>query len=258
MRNAQLKEFASQTDLNDRAELDTNIANCELRIANSDSSFTSFEEFDNSLDQIPEGSRNTTMSHIAAKIIKRYGNTEEAYSLFIEASEKCNPPLEDTELDLIWHSAVKFGLKISQNPDYIPPEIFNSVCTLKPSDYSDVGQATILATEYTDKLIYSTATDFLVYNGSFWEESEPKAQGLSQDLTERQLAEADQEISKIVDEMAKNGALAIIAAVGAKKAVHRFNAEQQKTYELYENALEYKKYAIIIIRIILNFDLWLI
>lgn len=33
--------------------------------------------------------------------------------------------------------------------------------------------------EYEDKLRYSPATDFLVYNGSFWEESQPNAQGIA-------------------------------------------------------------------------------
>ena len=45
----------------------------------------------------------------------------------------------------------------------------------------------------------------MVYNGSFWEESKPKSQGVSQDLTERQLAEAETEMKKAMDELVKNG-----------------------------------------------------
>lgn len=63
-----------------------------------------------------------------------------------------------------------------------------------PEDLSDVGQATVLAREYEDKLRYSPATDFLVYNGSFWEESQPNAQAVAQELTSRQLEEAEIEI----------------------------------------------------------------
>ena len=244
MRNAQLKEFASQTDLNDRAELDTNIANCELRIANSDSSFTSFEEFDSRTEEIPEGSRNTTMSHIAAKIIKRYGNTEEAYSLFIEASEKCNPPLEESELNLIWHSATKFGKKIAQNSNYIPPEIYNSECSLKPDDYSDLGQAIVLAREYNNKLRYTTSTGFLAYNGSFWVESYPKAKWFSQELTSRQKEEVDTEISKLVDILNKNGALGITATMSPKKAMSKFTPEQAQCFNLYQKAVDYQNYLV--------------
>ena len=43
-----------------------------------------FADFDASLEQVPEGKRNSTMSHIAGKIIKRYGNTQEAYNIFLK------------------------------------------------------------------------------------------------------------------------------------------------------------------------------
>lgn len=53
------------------------------------------------------------------------------------------------------------------------------------------------------KLRYSPSTDFLVYNGRFWEESKPKAQAVAQELTTRQLEEAETEIKKATDEMMK-------------------------------------------------------
>ena len=43
---------------------------------------------------IPEGSRNTTLSHKAGRLIVRYGNIDEAHELFIAEAEKCVPPLE--------------------------------------------------------------------------------------------------------------------------------------------------------------------
>ena len=55
-----------------------------------------FADFDASLEQVPEGQRNSTMSHIAGKIIKRYGNTEEAYQIFLKKAELCNPPLPES------------------------------------------------------------------------------------------------------------------------------------------------------------------
>lgn len=112
-------------------------------------------DFDASLEQVPEGQRNSTMSHIAGKIIKRYGNTEDAYQIFIKKAELCNPPLPESELKVIWRSASKFGNKVSNQEGYIPPEQYNSDCRLKPNDFSDVGQATVLATEYKDILRYS-------------------------------------------------------------------------------------------------------
>ena len=203
-----------------------------------------FADFDASLEQVPEGQRNSTMSHIAGKIIKRYGNTEEAYQIFLKKAELCNPPLPENELKVIWRSASKFGKKVSNQEGYIPPEQYNSDCRLKPEDFSDVGQATVLATEYKDILRYSPSTDYMVYNGSFWEESKPKSQGVSQDLTERQLAEAEAEMKKAMDELVKNGGMEILVSVGPKKAVQMFNKQQAHAYEMYEDASVYKKYAI--------------
>ena len=203
-----------------------------------------FADFDASLEQVPEGQRNSTMSHIAGKIIKRYGNTEEAYQIFLKKAELCTPPLPESELGVIWRSASKFGKKVSNQEGYIPPEQYNSDCRLKPEDFSDVGQATVLATEYKDILRYSPSTDYMVYNGSFWEESKPKSQGVSQDLTERQLAEAETEMKKAMDELVKNGGMEILVSVGSKKAVQMFNKQQAHAYEMYEDAVAYKKYAI--------------
>ena len=149
-------------------------------------STSDFESWDNRQEEVPEGKRNSTLSHYAGKVIKRLGNTDEAYALFLKKAERCNPPLEENELNLIWNSAVKFGKKISTQEGYIPPEEYGAELKLKPEDFSDVGQAIVLSSEYKVVLRYSPATDYIVYNGSFWEESKPKAQAISQDLTARQ------------------------------------------------------------------------
>ncbi|GFH40254.1 phage/plasmid primase, P4 family [Lactococcus insecticola] len=203
-----------------------------------------FVNWDEEQYQISEGSRNSSMSHIAGKLIKRFGNSTEAHEEFIKASEKCHPPLPDEELSTIWNSAVNFWKKVSKQKDYIPPEQYNSDCALKPTDYSDVGQATVLAREYAGVLRYSPSTDYIVYNGSYWEESSPKAQAVAQDLTERQLEEAETEIKKTMKEMIDNGAFEILASVGAKKAQTIFNKAQLHSFEKYEEAGIYKKYAI--------------
>ena len=193
---------------------------------------------------IESGSRNNTMSHIAGKLIKRFGATDESYQKFMEQADRCDPPLSDSELSTIWNSAKKFGDKVSNQEGYIPPEQYNLELQLIPEDFSDVGQAIILAREYGDKLRYSLATDFLVYNGCFWEESQPNAQAIAQELTARQLEEAEIEIQKMVAEMNKNGAWALIAAMGPKKASAQFNKEQARSFEKYEQAEVYRKYAI--------------
>ncbi len=205
---------------------------------------SSFADWDDAQEEIPQGQRNNTMSRYAGRIIKRFGNTEEAHSKFLALAEKCNPPLEEKELQIIWNSAVSFGEKVAAQAGYIPPEVYNSDSVLKPSDFSDVGQAVVLAREYEDKLRYSPATDFIVYNGSFWEESKPKAQAIAQELTTRQLKEARAEMKKAMDKMEKNGALDILADKGPKKAIGAFDGPQSHAFEMYEAADAYRKYAI--------------
>lgn len=204
----------------------------------------SFAEWDAAQGQIPEGSRNKTMSHYAGRIIKRLGNTEEAHKQFLKEAEKCSPPLDDAELAGIWASAVKFGAKVAAQEGYIPPEQYNQDFLLMPEDFSDVGQAIVLSREYMDRLRFSPATDYIVFNGSFWEESQPNAQGIAQELTARQLEEAETEIQRCMKEMSENGAWAMLAAMGAKKAAAAFSEAQRRSFEKYERAENYRKYAI--------------
>lgn len=226
----------------------------EVEIFDGPMTLTTFltdDNFDANMDSgsygdivIPEGSRNATLSHYAGRILKRFGNTDEAHKYFAEVAACCQPPLEQSELDSIWRSAQRFYGKVAAQEGYIPPEQYNQDLQLKPSDYSDVGQATVLAREYEGKLRYSPSTDFLVYNGRFWEESKPKAQAVAQELTTRQLEEAETEIKKATDDMMKNGAWELLASMGPKKAAMAFSSEQARSFQKYENATTYRNYAI--------------
>lgn len=102
---------------------------------------------------IEQGSHNSTMSHFAGKIIKRYGATEESYSMYLEQASKCTPPLEDSELNSIRYSVTKFGKKVSGQEGYIKPEDYNQ--EFKPTDYSEVGQVIVLSRVFQDRIKYS-------------------------------------------------------------------------------------------------------
>lgn len=213
--------------------------------------FLNDEDFDRDMGNgtygsavIPEGCRNAAMSLYAGKILKRYGDTDEAHGHFLEYAQNCDPPLDAHELDTIWRSALRFYGKVSRQEDYIPPEQYNQELALEPTDYSDVGQAVVLSREYRGKLRYSPSTDYLVYNGSFWEESKPKAQAVAQELTARQLEEAEIELRKLTDEMTKSGAWELLASMGAKKAAGSMNKAQARVFKKYENAVAYRNYAI--------------
>lgn len=74
---------------------------------------------------IPEGTRNSTLSRIGAKIIKRYGDTAKSKELFLQAAEQCIPPLEDRELENIWVGKQRLYVKMRKQPGYIPPDAYN-------------------------------------------------------------------------------------------------------------------------------------
>ena len=75
---------------------------------------------------IPEGSRNSTISHAAGKILKRWGDTPEAYEKFMEVVAQCSPPLPDSEVSSTWKSAVRFfHEKVKRQPGYVPPAEYN-------------------------------------------------------------------------------------------------------------------------------------
>ncbi len=145
---------------------------------------------------IPEGSRNTAMYRIACQLLKRCGPNEDTYKKFLEEAQRCEPPLDQRELDCIWQSALKFyRSKIATNPNYVPPQLYGQLYEpetfrLLPDDLTDVGQAEVLAREYGGELRYSHATGYIVYNGSYWEFSETRAHSKAQELTNRQLDEA--------------------------------------------------------------------
>ena len=154
-----------------------------------------------SRDIIPSGQRNKTMSRFAARVLKKLGDTEESYNAFLRRAEKCDPPLPDAELRTIWGSALRFYKKtIQKDKTYVPPSEYNDDFTaegsnsLKPEDYSDIGEAKALVAEYGSELRYTDATDYLVYDGDYWHEDKQMAVGVAEEFLDMQLADAQREV----------------------------------------------------------------
>lgn len=194
-------------------------------------------------ERVPEGQRNTTMSQIAGRLIKRYGNTDEAKRLFVEKSKACNPPLSHDELRSIWQSAVRFGKKIAAQEGYIPPEQFNDLTPRKPEDYSDVGQAYAFAKHCRSYVRYSPATDYIVYDGTCWQESKPRSQAAMQQFTDAQLAEAEKHIERTEKWMESNGARVVLDKYG-NNASMILGDEQKATVLAHYSALLYRKFVL--------------
>ena len=141
---------------------------------------------------IREGTRNRTLSRFAGRVVIRYGDTDKARTLFLDQAALCDPPLPEAELRTIWASAVRFGKKVSASPDYIPPDRYNEddFTSLRPADYSDIGEAKILVREYGAELLYTDSTDFLRYNGVYWQESKQMAIHAMMEFLDLQLQDA--------------------------------------------------------------------
>lgn len=193
---------------------------------------------------IPEGSRNATMSRFAGRVIKKYGDSAEAYQCFLDEATKCTPPLEDSELSTIWHSAQRFYARVQQQDGYVPPEVYNDDTSYKPEDFSDVGQAEVLAKHFSGELRYSPATHFIRYTEHYWKETEPGAQAVAHELTRRQLEEATKDLLTAAKKLTDCGAQSILDTTSKAKAESLFNDTQSEAYAEFLAAKAYQSFAI--------------
>lgn len=179
---------------------------------------------------ISQGSRNNTMSRFASRILKRYGNTEKAHVAFMEHAEKCDPPLQESELNTIWNSAVKFfEKKISSSDGYVPPDQYNadfSDASLKPEDYSDIGEAKVLVQEYGSELRFSAATDYLRYDGERWIEDVQLAIGAIEEFLDLQLVDAQQDKEDAEKALVDAGVPELIVKSGSKAVAKEVTPDQ--------------------------------
>ncbi len=200
--------------------------------------------FDEHMDtSIKEGERNAYLSRFASRVLIKYGNSDEAYNAFIERNEKCVPPLEEHELKTIWNSALRFYEKIASSPSYVPPSEYNDSKSYKPTDYTDVGQAKVLAEHYQNAIRYSASTHFLCFRENYWEESNIAAHAVVHDLTEKQLSEADKLMFASIKKMDNTGASELVATKG-KKAIEFMTDIQKEAYQEYLDAQAYKKFVL--------------
>ena len=168
---------------------------------------------------IPEGSRNATMSHFAGRVIKKYGDTDEAHQAFLEEAAKCVPPLGNAELSSIWHSAQRFYVKLSQQDGYVAPEIYND-----PSCYKH--RRTILMWDRPKfwENIFPTNCAILppptlsATPTTTGRNLNRELQAVAHELTRRQLREAQKDLVEALTKMKNSGAQAILDSTSKSKA----------------------------------------
>ena len=194
---------------------------------------------------IPQGQRNSTMSHFAGRVLKRYGNTDKAYRIFQEEAEKCSPPLEQEELDTIWQSACRFAKKVQRQEGYVAPEDYNDeFCreSLKPADYSDIGQAKVLAREYGVELRYTAATDYIRFGGQYWIESKQQAVGAAEEFLDLQLADAKDEVKRTKEALLDQGVAEEHITSGGKALEKKIESGQMEAYLAYVSAMAFQAF----------------
>lgn len=190
---------------------------------------------------ILEGSRNNSMSHFAGRVLKKYGICQKAKDAFLEHSRRCDPPLPEEELDTIWGSAVRFYRNtVMSQPGYVPPDEYNAEFgSLKPEDYSDIGEAKVLVQEYKGELLYTDATDFLSYDGVCWRENKQKAVGAVEEFLDMQLADAREQLAASTKALTENGIEESAVRTGGKTLEKQIGAELMDAYKEFLSAKSY-------------------
>ncbi len=190
------------------------------------------------------GERNNTLSRFAARVLTRFGNTDKTKQLFLNRAEDCEEPLDASELDTIWNSAVGFYTKkVANAPGYKDPKSYNDDFgnfSLKPEDFTDMGQAAVFSREYGDVVKYSDGTDYIRFNNQFWCESRTACIGTLEEFLDLQLADAGETLSIARDNLIATGISEDIVASGVKAIAKKCSTDDQmKAYDLYAKAVQY-------------------
>ena len=209
------------------------------------------DEFDGDTisETITQGNRNNTLSRFAGRVLKKYGECDKAHEVFLEQAEKCDPPLEDSELNTIWYSALKFFRnKVSKDSGYIPPDQYNNdfgdgAGSLKPEDYSDVGQAKVLSREYGDELKFTAATDFIRFDGEVWVEDKQMAVGACVEFLDLQLQDAKDSIEVAMKALVDAGYDETLVKQGSKALAKEIQTEHLSLFYMLVGAEKYLAFA---------------
>lgn len=199
------------------------------------------EETPSSSDPILEGSRNNTMSRFASRVLKKYGVTDKAREAFEIHAQRCDPPLEEEELNTIWNSAVRFYKKtIVTQEGYVAPDQYNAEFgSIKPDDYSDMGEARALVEEYKGELLYTDATEFLSYDGICWRENRQKAVGAVEEFLDMQLVDSKGQFNECSQALIDGGIPEKVVRAGGKALEKAIPDNLEDAYKEYLAAKAY-------------------
>ena len=125
------------------------------------------------------------------------------------------------------------------------PEDYNGeFCreSLKPADYSDIGQAKVLAKEYGVELRYTAATDYIRFCGEYWIESKQQAVGAAEEFLDLQLADAKDDVRRAKQALLDVGVAEDDIMSGGKALEKKISGDQTEAYLSYLSALAYQAF----------------
>ena len=114
--------------------------------------------------------------------------------------------------------------------------------SLKPGDYSDIGQAKVLTREYGVELRYTAATDYLRFCGQYWVESKQQAVGAAEEFLDLQLADAKDEAARAKQALLDAGVPEDAVTSGGKALEKKVSDGQMDAYLAYLSAQAYKAF----------------
>ena len=197
---------------------------------------------------IPQGSRNKTLSRFAARVLIRFGESDKAMEMFKQRANACDPPLENDELRTIWNSALKFFRReVSSRPDYIQPDKYNEDFegnSLKPDDFTDIGESRVLVREFGNELKYTPSTDFIRYDGDKWCEERQLAVAAVIDLLDLQLQDAKDQVEFYKEQLIEMGVSSALLRVGGKALEKVITQKQMPVYLKFIGAKAYLNFII--------------
>ena len=176
------------------------------------------------------------LQHFASLIFEKYGISEIGNQIFLSKGKDIDPGATDDQLKKVWLQTVRDAADEEDRNNESEGAPAEEEASLRPGDYSDLGQAYAFLKEYKDVILYTDATGFLHYNGSYWVESEQAAIGAMEEFLDRQLMEAVSLQEEQLEKLERFGLPRSIAE-GAGR-----NLEKKLSGDLLE---EFRKYLVV-------------
>ncbi|KUH48189.1 DNA primase family protein, partial [Streptococcus agalactiae] len=114
---------------------------------------------------------------------------------------------------------------------------------MQPDDYSDIGEAGLLAREFGDKIAFTRETDYLAYDGKHWVEDEQLAMRQIHQFLDMQLEVAVTKLNNATQKLKQSGIPEMLIQQGGKKLENAIETPiQLVAYQDYKKAFEFYKF----------------